>query len=162
MRAGKASGLKSLFITFLIILTVYFLIITASQSREDAESGSEPGVVSAPSGAASADPSDTPSDAPPVSDTTPESRPETPTDFTAEQLEYVKELESVLEDLLGRFHLPKSCAIPPEALLEAARADKKRRGESITLIQPRQLGECVLRKTDYSGLAQVLEKGMAE
>lgn len=117
MRAGKASGLKSLFITFLIILTVYFLIITASQSREDAESGSEPGVVSAPSGAASADPSDTPSDAPPVSDTPPESRPETPTDFTAEQLEYVKELESVLEDLLGYDHMLTELFINRSVLL---------------------------------------------
>ena len=123
MRAGKASGLKSLFITFLIILTVYFLIITASQSREDAESGSEPGVVSAPSGAASADPSDTPSDAPPVSDTTPESRPETPTDFTAEQLEYVKELESVLEDLLGYDHMLTELFINRSVLLSGDYSD---------------------------------------
>lgn len=67
---------------------------------------------------------------------------------------------AVLERLLDKYHLPKSCEIAPERLLEAARADKKRRGESITLIQPRELGECVLFRTDYRELARVLELGM--
>lgn len=67
---------------------------------------------------------------------------------------------TVLESLLDRFHLPKTCSMDREALLEAARADKKRRGDSITLIQPRALGKCVLNKTDYQELYQVLERGM--
>ena len=46
-------------------------------------------------------------------------------------------------------------------LLAAARADKKRRGNAITLIQPERLGNCVLYKTDYDELARVLEVGMA-
>ena len=47
-----------------------------------------------------------------------------------------------------------------ERLLAAARADKKRRGNAITLIQPREPGECVLFRTDYGELARVLELGM--
>ena len=44
---------------------------------------------------------------------------------------------------------------------EIARADKRRRGNAITLIQPERLGNCVLYKTDYDELARVLEVGMA-
>ena len=67
---------------------------------------------------------------------------------------------TVLERLLDKYHLPKRCDVAPERLLEAARADKKRRGEAITLIQPREPGECVLFRTDYGELARVLELGM--
>ncbi|MGI5963596.1 MAG: 3-dehydroquinate synthase [Lawsonibacter sp.] len=70
-----------------------------------------------------------------------------------------QECQTVLESLLERFHLPKTCELPQEDLLQAARADKKRRGESITLIQPRSLGNCVLQKSDYVGLAKILEVG---
>ena len=67
---------------------------------------------------------------------------------------------TVLESLLDRFHLPKTCSMDQKALLAAARSDKKRRGDTITLIQPRKVGECVLNKTDYRELSQVLERGM--
>ena len=67
---------------------------------------------------------------------------------------------TVLETLLDRYGLSGTCNVPKEKLLEAARADKKRRGSAITLIQPNRLGSCVLHKTDYNELAQVLEMGM--
>lgn len=68
---------------------------------------------------------------------------------------------TVLETLLDKYHLPKTCDMRAEDLLEAARSDKKRRGEAITLIEPSEvLGGCVLNKTDYKALAQVLELGM--
>lgn len=67
---------------------------------------------------------------------------------------------TVLEGLLDRYHLPKTCRMDRGELLQAARADKKRRGEDITLIQPQTLGECVLYRTDYDELARVLELGM--
>ena len=67
---------------------------------------------------------------------------------------------NVLRSLLNRFQLPKTCAMAKKDLLEAAHADKKRRGDTITLIQPRALGECILRKTDYAGLAEILDWGM--
>ena len=68
---------------------------------------------------------------------------------------------TVLEELLDKYHLPKTCDMDPADLLAAARADKKRRGNAITLIQPERLGNCVLYKTDYDELARVLEVGMA-
>ena len=71
-----------------------------------------------------------------------------------------KECWTVLESLLDRFQLPKTCSMDRADLLRAARADKKRRGEAITLIQPRKLGQCVLYRSDYAGLDQVLEVGM--
>ncbi len=67
---------------------------------------------------------------------------------------------TVLEDLLERYHLPKTCPIGVERLLEAARMDKKRRGDAITLVQPSQPGRCILRKADYRDLAQILEEGI--
>ena len=70
------------------------------------------------------------------------------------------ECRTVLENLLDKYHLPKTCSMKKEDLLEAARADKKRRGDAITLIQPERLGSCILHKTDYSELAQVLDLGM--
>ena len=72
-----------------------------------------------------------------------------------------KECQEVLETLLNKYRLPKNCGLPAERLLAGTRMDKKRRGEAITLIQPKALGECVLRRTDYQELNQVLELGKA-
>jgi 3-dehydroquinate synthase len=69
------------------------------------------------------------------------------------------ECQTVLEALLDKYHLPKTCHMERENLLEAAKADKKRRGNTITLVQPDKLGHCVLHKTDYDELAQVLTLG---
>lgn len=70
------------------------------------------------------------------------------------------ECQTVLEGLLEKYHLPNTSNISKDALLKAARTDKKRRGETITLIQPDALGNCKLVKTDYSQLAKVLELGL--
>ena len=67
--------------------------------------------------------------------------------------------QQVLEALLKKYNLPNTCTLDTRDLLEAARADKKRRGDSITLIQPDGLGSCVLRQTDYNELARILELG---
>lgn len=71
-----------------------------------------------------------------------------------------RECQEVLESLLDKYRLPKTCGMKREDLLEAAKADKKRRGDAITLIQPDVLGNCILHKTDYNELARVLELGM--
>ncbi len=70
------------------------------------------------------------------------------------------ECRTVLETLLDLYQLPKNCTMDRADLLRAARADKKRRGESITLVQPRTLGKCELVKTDFQELERVLELGM--
>lgn len=70
------------------------------------------------------------------------------------------ECQTVLEKLLEKYHLANTTSLEAERLLEAARADKKRRGESITLIQPEALGVCGLYKTQFSRLAEILELGL--
>ena len=70
------------------------------------------------------------------------------------------ECGTVLEKLLQMYGLPNTCPIDEKEILAAARADKKRRGDSITLIQPARLGRCVLNRTDYNALAEVLRVGM--
>ena len=67
---------------------------------------------------------------------------------------------TVLETLLDKYHLPKTTDKSIDELLEAAHADKKRRGDAITLIQPEVLGNCVLYPTNYDELRRVLELGM--
>ena len=72
-----------------------------------------------------------------------------------------EECRRVLEGLLDKFRLPKTCEVPTEQLLEGARMDKKRRGEAITLVEPRTLGACALNRTDYKTLERRLEAGRA-
>ena len=67
--------------------------------------------------------------------------------------------EKILEKLLKKYQLPNNTELPSERILAAARADKKRRGENITLIEPNTLGNCVLVKTDFTELARLLELG---
>ena len=68
--------------------------------------------------------------------------------------------KEILERLLKLYRLPNTCPMGREELLDAARADKKRRGDAITLIQPEAVGRCVLRRTDYTELDQILRLGM--
>lgn len=68
-----------------------------------------------------------------------------------------EECGAVLDKLLDKYHLPKHCDIPRAELLEAARADKKRRGGRITLIEPVSYGRCVLVKTDYQELDAIMK-----
>lgn len=68
-------------------------------------------------------------------------------------------LETLLA-LLRRFGLPERCPYGAEELLAAARADKKRAGESITLVLPESYGRCVLKETDFAELGTLLELGL--
>jgi 3-dehydroquinate synthase len=65
-----------------------------------------------------------------------------------------------LEQLLDKFGLPKTCEFTEDALYTAARADKKRSGERITLVLPKRIGACVLKKTDFSEVKTILELGL--
>lgn len=71
------------------------------------------------------------------------------------------ECEEILERLLGKYHLPDDTQISHHDLLQAARADKKRRGDAITLIQPVEVGKCVLHRTHFSALEEILQLGSA-
>ena len=66
----------------------------------------------------------------------------------------------ILERLLEKYHLESTTTVDKDALLEASYADKKRRGSSITLIQPEGLGSCRLVKADYKQLDEILTLGL--
>lgn len=65
-----------------------------------------------------------------------------------------------LEETLDRFGLPKSCPYAAPELLEAARADKKRRGERVTLVLPRAIGECERRDCGWEELGELIALGL--
>ena len=67
---------------------------------------------------------------------------------------------SILECLLEKYHLEGTTSLDKTALLEASYADKKRRGSSITLIQPNGIGSCRLVKADYKQLEDILTLGL--
>ena len=67
----------------------------------------------------------------------------------------------ILTDLLRKYQLPDRTDFPPDQILQAARADKKRRGESITLIEPDAVGNCILHKTDLDELKEIIERGQS-
>lgn len=70
-----------------------------------------------------------------------------------------QECVETLELLLQKYRLPRSTELPEEALLQAAKADKKRRGDSITLVLPRSFGKCMLERSSYETLAELLRLG---
>ena len=55
--------------------------------------------------------------------------------------------------------LPVSTDFTPEALAEAALADKKRAGESITIVVPKKIGACELVTIPVSELLLVIRTG---
>ncbi len=65
----------------------------------------------------------------------------------SKHLQLAKEpLLSRVDDVLTRYGLPSSYDITPEELFERARGDKKTDGDSITLVVPVKIGECILKK----------------
>lgn len=64
--------------------------------------------------------------------------------------------------LLERFGLPTHTDFPPEALCEKALSDKKRTGETLTLVVPTAWGQSVLHPIPISDLLSWLRLGVAE
>lgn len=56
--------------------------------------------------------------------------------------------------------LPVSCSYTAEELTEAALSDKKRKGDSITLVLPEAIGKCRLEKIPVSALADAFRRGI--
>ena len=55
--------------------------------------------------------------------------------------------------------MPVSAEFSPEALAEAALADKKRSGGSITLVVPKRIGLCELKTVPVTELLPVIRAG---
>lgn len=73
-----------------------------------------------------------------------------------------RECDEILEPLLAKYHLPNRTDLPSDDLIRACRADKKRRGNRITLIEPDAPGSCVLVPSDFEDLRKIIEAGREE
>lgn len=65
-----------------------------------------------------------------------------------------------LDDVLIRFGLPIACPFDAEALIGAMQGDKKRRGNSITLVVPRDVGHCALHNVSRDELGDFIRAGL--
>lgn len=63
---------------------------------------------------------------------------------------------------LKKLHLPTVTDYTPEALAEAASADKKRAGDEITVIIPKKIGKCELKKIPVKTLLPMIQTGWRE
>ncbi len=67
--------------------------------------------------------------------------------------------DAVLETL-EIFGLPTTCACPAQELFRSALSDKKRAGDTIRLIIPRSIGDCIIRPTAVDELLSFIEAGL--
>lgn len=65
-----------------------------------------------------------------------------------------------IERMLRLYGLPVQTDRQPEELAEAALADKKRAGERITLVIPREIGRCELHPMPVCELTQLISEGV--
>ena len=64
------------------------------------------------------------------------------------------DLTEVLREALSAYQLPDSTEYTPQQLAQVALVDKKRRGNQITLVVPKKIGECELVKVPVSELVE--------
>lgn len=67
-----------------------------------------------------------------------------------------------LERLLSACGLKWECPYPAAELARVALSDKKRRGDTVTLVLPHGIGDCELRKVPAGELLRYFEKGTGE
>ncbi len=66
-----------------------------------------------------------------------------------------------IADVCKKHNLPVKCSFSADELIDAALSDKKRTGDSITLVVPEEIGKCVLKKVPVSELYDFVEKGLS-
>lgn len=69
-------------------------------------------------------------------------------------------ISAAIEKTLKSCGLPASCNFSAEELYSVALSDKKRAGNSVTLVVPEKIGHCVLRKVTTEELLKYIEKGL--
>ena len=65
-----------------------------------------------------------------------------------------------LEDILARFALPIRCPYSAEAVCAVMASDKKRRGNELTLVVPRAVGQCALHTLPLDALTDFVKAGI--
>lgn len=63
--------------------------------------------------------------------------------------------------LLEQFGLPTRTELSPHALAQAALRDKKRRGDTVTLVIPERIGGCTLRSVPANTLEDIFQRCLA-
>lgn len=56
------------------------------------------------------------------------------------------QVKDVLNELLDKYNLQKSCELEIESLVKASMVDKKRKGNTLTVVMPKCVGKCTLVK----------------
>ncbi len=81
----------------------------------------------------------------------------------AEQLGWATEpISARIKSVLVKNGLPVTTEFSPDALANAALSDKKRAGDSITLVVPQKIGDCVLKELPVEQLEQVFRAGLED
>lgn len=62
--------------------------------------------------------------------------------------------------VLDKFYLPKETEFTAEALYQSALSDKKRSGQTVNLIVPIKIGQCIIQKTNTSDVKSYIEAGL--
>ena len=79
----------------------------------------------------------------------------------AERLGWTEEpVAARISACLANNRLPTGTDFAPEALAAAASADKKRSGDSITVVVPKRIGRCELKKMPVAQLLSVIRAGL--
>ena len=65
-----------------------------------------------------------------------------------------------LEKQLSKFGLPTSTIISPDDLLNSALSDKKRSGDTISLVVPLKVGQCEIREFPVAKLGEIISLGV--
>ena len=65
-----------------------------------------------------------------------------------------------IQSLLEQFGLPITTDIPLSRLMEPMLSDKKRSGDTVSVILPEAVGRCVIRPMNRDGLKQFMESGL--
>ena len=73
-----------------------------------------------------------------------------------------KEALTVLLGLLGKFSLPSFLVFSAEEIAHAALGDKKRSGDSITLVIPERAGKCVLKQFPVNELYSFISEAFSK
>ena len=71
-----------------------------------------------------------------------------------------KEVASSIIKACEKAGLPTKTSYSPEAIYEALLSDKKRQGDSLTLVVPEKIGTCSLRPTAIEDILAFLQKGI--
>ena len=72
-----------------------------------------------------------------------------------------KSVSQLIETALINNHLPISCDYPLARIVEVIQADKKRRGNIISLVVPERIGQCRLLELDIQELPAFIAPGLA-